>query len=104
MAVQDLTPQLRTRLGRVERVVGWFVILATAGLFVPIRIDHPLWMIAFLLLTAVTFSLFGFIIGVWADGFEKLQVIPLLVLFVVRGAFMLFDAVKPWIGRKLTPE
>src|SRR6476620_774932 len=63
-----------------KSIILGLVILATAGLFVPIRIDHPLWMIAFLLLTAVTFSLFGFIIGVWADGFEKLQVIPLLVL------------------------
>jgi ABC-2 type transport system permease protein len=56
------------------------IILATAALFVPLRIEHPLWMLLFLVLTAVTFSLFGFIIGLWADGFEKLQVIPLLVL------------------------
>ncbi|HRD34031.1 MAG TPA: ABC transporter permease [Rhodocyclaceae bacterium] len=56
------------------------IILATAGLFVPLRIDHPLWMIAFLLLTAVTFSLFGFIIGIWADNFEKLQLVPLLII------------------------
>jgi ABC-2 type transport system permease protein len=47
---------------------------------VPLQVDHPLWMLAFLILTAVTFSLFGFIIGVWADGFEKLQVIPLLII------------------------
>src|SRR6201988_3223477 len=57
-----------------------FIILATAGLFVPIRIQHPWWMLAFLVLTAVTFSLFGFIIGIWADGFEKLQMIPMLVV------------------------
>src|ERR1700742_4322547 len=50
------------------------IILATAGLFVPLRITHPAWMLAFLLLTAVTFSLLGFIIGIWADGFEKLQI------------------------------
>jgi ABC-2 type transport system permease protein len=56
------------------------IILATAALFVPIRIAHPFWMIGFLILTSVTFSLFGFIIGIWADGFEKLQVIPMLVI------------------------
>jgi ABC-2 type transport system permease protein len=56
------------------------IILATAGLFVPLHIMHPWWMITFLVLTAVTFSLFGFIIGIWADGFEKLQAIPLLVV------------------------
>lgn len=56
------------------------IILATAALFVPLRIDHPLWMILFLLLTAVTFSLFGFIIGIWADSFEKLQLVPLLII------------------------
>lgn len=56
------------------------VILATSGLFVPVSVAHPFWMIAFLLLTAATFSLFGFIIGLWADGFEKLQIIPLLII------------------------
>src|SRR5690606_25008850 len=56
------------------------IILATAGFFVPLRIDHPLWMLLFLVLTAVTFSLFGFIIGIWADGFEKLQLVPLLIV------------------------
>jgi ABC-2 type transport system permease protein len=56
------------------------IILATAGLFVPLHILHPWWMLTFLVLTAVTFSLFGFIIGIWADGFEKLQAIPLLVV------------------------
>ena len=56
------------------------IILATAGLFVPLHIAHPFWMITVLVLTAVTFSLFGFIIGVWADNFEKLQIIPLLVI------------------------
>jgi ABC-2 type transport system permease protein len=56
------------------------IILATAGLFVPLKIHHPVWMLAFLILTAVTFSLFGFIIGIWADGFEKLQMIPMLVV------------------------
>jgi len=56
------------------------IILATAALFVPLRVEHPLWMILFLVLTAVTFSLFGFIIGIWADGFEKLQLVPLLIV------------------------
>ena len=56
------------------------IILATAGLFVPVQIIHPLWMILFLLLTAATFSLLGFIIGIWADGFEQLQLVPLLII------------------------
>jgi ABC-2 type transport system permease protein len=56
------------------------IILSTAALFVPLHIVHPVWMAAFLVLTALTFSLFGFIIGIWADGFEKLQIIPLLVI------------------------
>ena len=56
------------------------IILATAGLFVPLQIAHPYWMALFLVLTAITFSLFGFIIGIWADGFEKLQIIPLLII------------------------
>ena len=56
------------------------IILATADLFVPIRISHPVLMVAFLVLTAVTFSLFGFIIGIWADSFEKLQLVPLLMI------------------------
>ena len=56
------------------------IILATAGIFVPLRVEHPLWMVGFLVLTAATFSLFGFIIGIWADGFEKLQIVPLLIV------------------------
>ena len=56
------------------------VILATSYLFVPVVIMHPFWMLLFLVLTAITFSLFGFIIGLWADGFEKLQIIPLLIV------------------------
>jgi ABC-2 type transport system permease protein len=56
------------------------VILATSWFFVPLEIRHPFWMIAFLLLTAITFSLLGFIIGLWADGFEKLQIFPLLII------------------------
>jgi ABC-2 type transport system permease protein len=56
------------------------IILITANFFVPLEIQHPVWMVIFLVLTCITFSLFGFIIGVWADGFEKLQIIPLLVI------------------------
>jgi len=63
-----------------KSIILGLIILATAGLFVPLRIHHPFWMLAFLILTAVTFSLFGFIIGIWADNFEKLQAIPLLVV------------------------
>ena len=63
-----------------KSIILGLIILATAALFVPLRIMHPWWMLTFLVLTAVTFSLFGFIIGIWADGFEKLQMIPLLVV------------------------
>ena len=63
-----------------KSIVLGLIILATAGLFVPLHIHHPFWMLTFLVLTAVTFSLFGFIIGIWADGFEKLQMIPMLVV------------------------
>jgi len=63
-----------------KSVILGLVILATSWLFVPIQILHPFWMIGFLILTAVTFSLFGFIIGIWADGFEQLQIIPLLII------------------------
>jgi ABC-2 type transport system permease protein len=63
-----------------KSVILGMIILATASLFVPIEITHPFYMIAFLVLTAATFSLFGFIIGLWADSWEKLQVIPLLVV------------------------
>lgn len=70
------------------------IILATAGLFVPMRIDHPWVMLLFLILTAVTFSLFGFIIGIWADNFEKLQLVPLLIvtpLTFLGGSFYSID-------------
>ena len=75
------------------------IILATAWLFVPLRIDHPLWMLAFLFLTAATFSLFGFIIGIWADGFEKLQFIPLLIitpLTFLGGTFYSINMLPPF--------
>jgi ABC-2 type transport system permease protein len=73
-----------------KSVVLGVIILATASLFVPIKILHPVWMIAFLVLTATTFSLFGFIIGIWAKGFEHLQFIPMLIvtpLTFLGGAF-----------------
>jgi len=63
-----------------KSIILGLVILVTAFFFVPLRIDHPLWMAGFLILTAVTFSLLGFIIGVWAGGFEQLQFVPMLVI------------------------
>jgi ABC-2 type transport system permease protein len=63
-----------------KSVIVGLIILATASMFVPLHIAHPVWMFLFLVLTAVTFSLFGFIIGLWADGFEKLQLIPMLIV------------------------
>ena len=74
------------------------IILATAALFVPLKIAHPIWMLTFLVLTALTFSLFGFIIGIWADGFEKLQAIPLLVvtpLTFLGGSFYSIGMLPP---------
>lgn len=82
-----------------KSVILGLIILATAALFVPLRIEHPLWMLAFLLLTAITFSLIGFIIGIWADGFEKLQIIPLLVitpLTFLGGSFYSIDMLPPF--------
>ncbi|HXE77345.1 MAG TPA: ABC transporter permease [Rhodanobacter sp.] len=75
------------------------IILATARLFVSFRIEHPLWMLAFLVLTAVTFSLFGFIIGIWADNFEKLQLVPLLIvtpLTFLGGSFYSIHMLSPF--------
>jgi len=80
------------------------IILATAGLFVPLSIEHPVWMILFLLLTAVTFSLLGFIIGIWADNFEKLQLVPLLIitpLTFLGGSFYSIDMLPP-VWQKLS--
>ncbi|MGU3780977.1 ABC transporter permease [Burkholderia metallica] len=74
------------------------IILATAGLFVPLHILHPFWMVTFLVLTAVTFSLFGFVIGIWADSFEKLQLVPLLIitpLTFLGGSFYSVDMLPP---------
>jgi ABC-2 type transport system permease protein len=75
------------------------IILATAGLFVPLRVAHPFWMISFMVLTAITFSLLGFIIGIWADGFEKLQMVPLLIitpLTFLGGSFYSIDMLPPF--------
>jgi ABC-2 type transport system permease protein len=81
-----------------KSIILGLIILATASLFVPLKILHPLWMIAFLLLTATTFSLFGFIIGIWAKGFEQLQFIPMLIvtpLTFLGGAFYSIDMLPP---------
>jgi len=80
------------------------IILATARLFVTFEIAHPLWMVAFLVLTAVTFSLFGFIIGIWADNFEKLQLVPLLIvtpLTFLGGSFYSIHMLSP-LWQKVT--
>lgn len=74
------------------------ITLATAALFVPLHIEHPVWMVAFLVLTSVTFSLFGFIIGIWARNFEQLQLIPLLIvtpLAFLGGSFYSIDMLPP---------
>jgi ABC-2 type transport system permease protein len=81
-----------------KSIILGLIILATAGLFVPLRIAHPVWMLTFLVLTAVTFSLLGFIIGIWADGFEKLQIVPLLIispLTFLGGSFYSISVLPP---------
>jgi ABC-2 type transport system permease protein len=81
-----------------KSIILGVIILATSWLFVPLRIAHPVWMLGFLLLTAVTFSLLGFIIGLWADGFEKLQIVPLLVitpLTFLGGSFYSISVLPP---------
>lgn len=82
-----------------KSIILGLIILATARLFVTFEIAHPLWMLAFLLLTAVTFSLFGFIIGIWADNFEKLQLVPLLIvtpLTFLGGSFYSIHMLPPF--------
>ena len=77
-----------------KSIIIGVVILITAAFFVPLRIAHPVWMVVFLILIAVTFSLFGFVIGIWAKGFEQLQFIPMLVitpLTFLGGAFYSID-------------
>ena len=81
-----------------KSVMLGLLILGTARLFVPYEIAHPVWMVCFLLLTAVTFSLFGFIIGLWADSFQKLQVVPMLIvtpLTFLGGAFYSINMLPP---------
>jgi ABC-2 type transport system permease protein len=81
-----------------KSIILGLIILATASLFVPLRIAHPVWMVAFLVLTAVTFSLFGFIIGIWADRFEKLQIVPALIitpLTFLGGSFYSINVLPP---------
>jgi len=83
-----------------KSIVLGFIILATSELFVPVRIAHPLWMLTFLVLTALSFSLLGFILGLWADGFEKLQIVPLLIitpLTFLGGTFYSTSVLpQPW--------
>jgi ABC-2 type transport system permease protein len=82
-----------------KSVILGLIILATSGLFVPLEIQHPLWMLMFLVLTALTFSLFGFVLGVWADGFEKLQLVPFLIitpLIFLGGSFYSIDMLPPF--------
>ena len=82
-----------------KSIILGFLILATAGLFVPLQIAHVYWMLLFLVLTSVTFSLFGFILGIWADGFEKLQIVPLLIitpLTFLGGSFYSIDMLPPF--------
>jgi ABC-2 type transport system permease protein len=101
---------LSAPVGYVEVLLGYvgaattksvmlgILILATARVFVPYEIAHPVWMVSFLLLTSVTFSMFGFIIGVWADDFQKLQVVPLMVvtpLTFLGGAFYSISMLPP---------
>jgi ABC-2 type transport system permease protein len=82
-----------------KSVIVGSVILITARCFVSFNVAHPFWMVAFLVMTSVTFSLFGFIIGVWADGFEKLQIIPLMVitpLTFLGGSFYSINMLPPF--------
>ena len=82
-----------------KSIILGLIILATAGLFVPLRIAHPVWMLVFLVLTAGAFSLLGFIIGLWADNFEKLQIIPLLIitpLTFLGGTFYAINVLPPF--------
>jgi len=81
-----------------KSIIIGFIILFTASFFVPLQIQHPFWMLAFLVLTCVSFSLFGFIIGLWADNFEQLQLIPILIitpLVFLGGTFYSIDMLPP---------
>jgi ABC-2 type transport system permease protein len=87
-----------------KSIILGLIILATASLFVPLRIAHPFWMLTFLLLTAATFSLFGFLIGIWAEGFERLQVVPLLVItpLTFLGGTFYSTSVLPPVWQTIT--
>jgi ABC-2 type transport system permease protein len=82
-----------------KSIILGVIILLTAGLFVPLHVEHPIWMIVFLVLTSVAFSLLGFILGLWADGFEQLQIVPLLILTPLTflgGSFYSVDMLPPF--------
>lgn len=82
-----------------KSIILGFIILLTAGLFVPLEIQHPIWMLVFLSLTSLTFSLFGFIVGIWADGFEKLNIVPMLIitpLAFLGGSFYSISVLPPF--------
>lgn len=82
-----------------KSIILGLIVLATAGFFVPLQIAHPVWMVLFLVLTAITFSLIGFIVGIWADGFEKLQIVPLLIitpLTFLGGTFYSIEMLPPF--------
>ncbi|HEV2094303.1 MAG TPA: ABC transporter permease [Rubrobacter sp.] len=82
-----------------KSIILGLIILATSGLFVPLEVQHPLWMLMFLILTALTFSLFGFVLGIWADGFEKLQLVPFLIvtpLIFLGGSFYSVEMLPPF--------
>jgi ABC-2 type transport system permease protein len=82
-----------------KAIIVGVIILVTAAFFVPLRVAHPVWMVAFLVLTAVAFTLFGFIIGIWADNFEKLQMIPMLIispLTFLGGTFYSIEMLPPF--------
>jgi ABC-2 type transport system permease protein len=82
-----------------KSIILGLIILGTSGLFVPLEVQHPFWMLAFLVLTAVTFSLFGFLLGIWAEGFEKLQLVPFLIitpLIFLGGSFYSVDMLPPF--------
>jgi len=87
-----------------KSIILGLIILGTAALFVPLRIEHPVFMVVFLVLTAVTFSLLGFVIGIWADGFEKLQLVPLLILTPLAFLGGTFYSIRmlPDIWQKIT--
>ena len=87
-----------------KSVILGVIILATSAFFVPLHIEHPFWMITFLLLTALSFSLFGFILGLWADGFEKLQIVPLLIItpLTFLGGTFYSTSVLPPLWRTVT--